>query len=140
MALLPKSGALWSVGDLGAAIEIVNAELAQELDWLRGLWLSLIRQMAVRSLPEQQDPVPPPTAAEAVKERLLVAPRDFRSTEVLVRLAASWSEELPDVALSLLEEAYQRLDTTPSRDVVNMLYELMAFLTLRRGTHERGIA
>ena len=133
-------GALWSVGDLGAAIEIVDAELAQELDWLRGLWLSLIRQMAVRSLPEQQDPVPPPTAAEAVKARLLVAPRDFRSTEVLVRLAASWSEELPDVALSLLEEAYQRLDTTPSRDVVNMLYELMAFLTLRRGTHERGIA
>ena len=44
------------------------------------------------------------------------------------------------MALSLLEEAYQRLDTTPSRDVVNMLYELMAFLTLRRGTHERGIA
>lgn len=132
--------ALWSVADLGAVIDMVDAELDQELDWLRGLWLRLIRQMAMRSMVERPDPVLPPDAAETVKARLLLAPRDFRSTEVLVRLADSWLDELPDVALSLLEEAYQRLDTAPSRDVVNILFELMAFLSLRRGMHERGIA
>lgn len=133
-------GALWSVGDMGAVVEIVDAQLSERLDWLRGLWLRLIRQMALRSMLERPEPAPSPTAAEALKTRVLEAPRDFRSTEVLVRLADAWLDELPDMALSLLEEAYQRLDTDPSRDVVNMMFELMAFLTLRRGTHERGIA
>ena len=98
-----------------------------------------MRQLALRAQQEVFDPVIPPQDAEATLARVLAAPRDLRSTEVLARLADAWTDDLPDLALTVMEEALDRLDTGPSRDVVLFVFDRMAFLLLRRGESERAV-
>lgn len=138
-ALAAYVSALWAVGDLDVVVELMDTELSGEVDWLRDMWFRLMRRFALRARQEVFDPVIPPQDAEATLARVLAAPRDLRSTEVLARLADDWADDLPDLALSVMEEARSRLDTGPSRDVVLVVFDRMAFLLLRRGEPERGV-
>ena len=138
-ALASCISALWSVGELGMVVERLDVELSAERDWLRTLWLRLSRQLAIRALQESFDPVVPTDHADVTAARLLVAARDFRSTEVMVWLADDWAEDLPDTAFALVEEAHRRLTTRPPRTAVIGAFSLLSMMTIARGEHDRGV-
>lgn len=130
----------WAVGDFPGSEQLLQAELAAESQWLRALWLRLHRRLIKRVQQQEFEAAVPPGDVEDTLSMVMAAPRDFRSTEVLVLLAQDCRDTRPEVAFTLLQEAHSRLDTRPSRDVTAWLFELLGWLTVRRGEPDRAVA
>ena len=121
-------------------MELLDDELAGEADWGRSLWLRLHRQQARRAHQEEFGRAVAADAVEPTAARLFTLPRDFRSTEAMALLALDCMADLPATALKLADEARLRLDTRPSRDVTNIVWDIAAHLRVRGGEPDRGVA